>query len=551
MGLYLRHVGSLSLSAFVLTLAACAEVPAPPVQVSVVLSPSVSISENPYFGDKTTTGLISSGFCYFFNVTAPDLMNPNAEVGEDSCGHGPTGLGATFGAYSYRKTAVLNLSPGQARRFDLLGFKIPDGTSQVCEDGKLQFVVVNDGGGTEVQVKYDGIEIGKDPEYGALPDPDKDLYIFSRSQPVTLTTGAQTVSMTPIEYEERTIDGEAKSFPKRYDCKAYTPAKLVFDPEIVDFGIVTSIQFKDVFVKNEGNVAATLMEGNSFDGGLSLKYATGTYPGNNDTDRCQASLEPGARCRLMLKVVHDQLTPGSAPTSRPLTMNYESGNGPLGATINVSAARGGAVGLTLSRSSIDFGSHDTAVSMNVVLTNNSGATITGFQFNTFPLSTPFAQEFNGCPPDLANGASCTIRLSFQGQLAVPGSDNGGTYRLSYNSGVMNLPLTGSRPAAAPGVLVAQLPSWAFSTVNEVKRFTFVNGGVSTLKITSIDVLPSSNSAFDTYSLDCNPNMDLDAAGTCFFDMKYMRPAGTNGSITIYYESLGVARTPVTVTFTKP
>jgi hypothetical protein len=220
MGLNLRRVGRLSFGIFVLSLGACAQVVGPPAQVSVVLSPSVMTSEaDPYFGAKSATGLVTNGFCYFFNVTAPDLMNPNVEVGDDTCGHGPKGLGATFGAFSYGKTAVLSLSPGQARRFDLLGFKIPPLTSQVCEEGKLQFVVSNDGSDSKVQVLYDGVEIGADPESGTLPDRDEDLYIFSRSQPVTLTTGAQTVTMTPIEYEDRTISGDVNSYPKRYDCK--------------------------------------------------------------------------------------------------------------------------------------------------------------------------------------------------------------------------------------------------------------------------------------------------------------------------------------------
>ncbi len=283
----MRHVGSLSFGSLLMTLAACGEVQEAPAQVSVVLSPSVmTTATTPYFGDRSTSGLVTNGFCYFFNVTAPDLMNPNVEVGDDTCGHGPKGLGATFGAFSYGKTAVLSLSPGQARRFDLLGFKIPDGTSQVCEDGKLQFVVSNDGSDSKVQVLYDGVEIGADPESAPLPDPNEDLYIFSRSQPVTLTTGAQTVTMTPIEYEDRTISGIENSFPKRYDCK--TGSGLVLSENSWNFGTHSTNQQKTIRLTNGSGVTAT---------GISVQV-TGTAF-EEATGTCSATLSAGASCYLI------------------------------------------------------------------------------------------------------------------------------------------------------------------------------------------------------------------------------------------------------------
>ena len=156
--------------------------------VTLKLQPALQslYSGVPAYGPVSETGLVESGFCYAFNVTAPELIVAGTE-GTDSCGHGPRGLGKLYGPFAYGSDAVLKVASGADRQFDLVGFKVPAGANTSCQ-GVLSSTRVTElrGGKTEtrVQLFYDGKEV--DPERRdntgvLLPKiPDEMLYLFSR-----------------------------------------------------------------------------------------------------------------------------------------------------------------------------------------------------------------------------------------------------------------------------------------------------------------------------------------------------------------------------------
>jgi hypothetical protein len=365
------------------------------------------------FDTKSPTGLVTSGFCYFFNVTAPDLMDPNTTSEPDTCGHGPAGKGATFGAFSYGKTAVLNLSPGLARRFDLLGFKRPAGTSAVCEDGNLEFRVVSDSGsGSKVQVFYDNVEIGADPGYGTIPDPATDLYIFSRSAPVTLTTGAQTVALSPIDYEDRTLGGIERSYPKRYSCSSVVPAKLEMSD--INFANSNQAQLSDfITVTNTGGIVATAISSSqTFEAGLS--YFSGGYPGHTGANPCGNELQPGASCLIKIKFSPNSMTAGETIASGQVALDYQNGDDVDGAVSNILGQRQIAI-LAMTPAVHNFLS--LGASHTFTVTNTGQATA---DLSTNLTSTNYFKFLGGsmpgtggtCGATLAPSSSCTYVVQY-------------------------------------------------------------------------------------------------------------------------------------------
>ena len=266
--MYRQYVGVLGLCLCAFVVTACGNVvnPGTGVSVSVVLSPSIEseILSVSYFGEKSASGLVMSKFCYFFNVTAPDLVDPGIPVEPDTCGYGPRGKGKTFGAFAYGETAELILDPGLGRQFDLIGFKLPEGTTADCK-GVLAFTPVGDGG-TEKRLKitYDGKEIDPRLNDSQLPLPERSLFIFSRSAPTDIVSGAQTVEMKSVPWVDREYMGTVKSFPRRYSCNEPKAAKIEFRkpddtvlPSLVLEGIKGVSTSAIVTLHNSGTVRAT------------------------------------------------------------------------------------------------------------------------------------------------------------------------------------------------------------------------------------------------------------------------------------------------------
>lgn len=545
----MRYVGLKSAGIFILSLGACAQVEGPPAQVSVVLSPSFTISESPLlFGTKSTSGLVTNNFCYFIHVTAPDLMDPSVEPKPDTCGHGPSGKGLVFGAYSFGKKALLSLNPGFGRRFDLLGFRVPDGTSLVCEDGRLDLRVESTESGSKVKVFYDDVEIGADPDSGVLPDYNTDLYIFSRSEPVDLTTGQQSVSLNPVAYVDRKIAGVAKSLPKRYSCNSGAPATLVFEPASLDFGMRNVLSYEWVTVRNTGSVPATLMEGSTPTLPVSfLSYALNdAYPGHTEDDACGAVLAANETCRLKFKFDPTALVAG-AFRSGFTNISYYAGDAGDVTPLRVTGSKPAAGGLTLSRSFVDFGPNNGISKVNVALRNDSGAAISAIVLNAGVLTSPFSQIAHTCTSTLANGSTCLIQLQFDAAATGPGSTHTANYSINYSGGSpLTLPLSGSRPGT--GITLSG------STIGFGTRTTDIEASVgltnsSGAPISGISVsIPGT--AFVQSSDNCGSTLPTGGTCTLIFRFKASSVAsGTYTAIAIVTSSAGSAT--VTLSGTRP
>jgi hypothetical protein len=128
--------------------------------------------------------------------------------------------------------------------------------------------------------------------------------------------------------------------------------------------------------------------------------------------------------------------------------------------------------LSLSQQCVDFGSHDTAQQVLLTLSNDSGTDIEDVLYNA--LSAPFSISFNGCPPDLTNGMSCLIQLSFDAPSINPGMTHTSAFSITYPGGALLTKVTGSRPSASGLQLSPTAWDFGLQSTNVTKTFTLTN-----------------------------------------------------------------------------
>lgn len=212
-------------SILVLALGACAaEDPRSLVQVDLELG--ATILGSPAFTPKSPSGLVTQGFCYVLNVTAPDLMKSvNQDAG--TCAHGYPGRGKVFGPFKYGDKAEINVSAGEKRRIDLIGFSVSE--DDVNCSKKLSFRQV----AGEEKVFYG--ERALDPTGNT--EPEDFIYIFQHSAALTLVPGPQKVAVQSVPWYQP--PGETADYPRRYKCGSddgSSLGELYISDSQIDFG---------------------------------------------------------------------------------------------------------------------------------------------------------------------------------------------------------------------------------------------------------------------------------------------------------------------------
>jgi N-acetylneuraminic acid mutarotase len=205
-----------------LFLAACTGAPQSEVKVLVGPAPRsvVSTLSADAFSPRSSTGLVTTGFCYALNVTAPDL-NVDGTSGSASCAQGPRALGKVFGPLAYGAQTTIKVPSGSDRRFDLVGFKAPANTRQDCS-GVLSVRAI-DG---KVEMLYDGVDVGAN-EWPL--DVSRLSYLFARAPSVTLQPGVQSVTLDSVAWSEKDLGQGLLNYPEIYGCPS--PSETGVGPE--------------------------------------------------------------------------------------------------------------------------------------------------------------------------------------------------------------------------------------------------------------------------------------------------------------------------------
>jgi hypothetical protein len=203
-------------AAVFLFLGACTA--APESEVHIVLGQAsqslVSTSSEDAFAPRSSTGLVSTGFCYVLNVTAPDL-NVEGTSNNNACAQGPRGLGKIFGPFAYGAETTLKVPAGADRRFDLLGFKAPPSTRQDCKGVMIIRAIDAGSGSKKVEMSYDGVPMGA----SVTPlDPERLSFLFARASSVSLQPGVQTVTLESVDWFEQNLGQGLKNYPTTYAC---------------------------------------------------------------------------------------------------------------------------------------------------------------------------------------------------------------------------------------------------------------------------------------------------------------------------------------------
>ncbi|MEO5669033.1 MAG: hypothetical protein ABIR96_13310 [Bdellovibrionota bacterium] len=408
----------LGLCAFLgLGLGACGNVANAPSSVSVVLAPASleATLASPAFGTRSSSGLVSEGFCYAFHVTAPDLDDPVVPIEPDTCGHAPGSFGKVYGPYAFGKTAVMVIPPGAARRFDLIGFKMPAGTTADCA-GNLSVGV---GPEKHVRATYDGVELDPDVGDGEIPDPAGSIYLFSRSEPVDLISGNQTVVLQPIEWSDRTYQGNVNSYPQRYGCKDYTPAQITMSSSPSNFGTSTgNMLYQLVTLTNSGTVSATALDFSGSNFGPGMNFIGGTYPGLGGN--CGARLGGSQSCTLSLRFDPAQAT-GIPVSTGTLNLQYANGYQTLPATFPLMAVYDFAIlGNSASVFSTTLVGNSSALTLSITNTGSIASVPLSFSLTSGDPSIDFSSggfpggASNPCSQGmvLAPAGSCNIGFTF-------------------------------------------------------------------------------------------------------------------------------------------
>ncbi|MCB0367732.1 MAG: choice-of-anchor D domain-containing protein, partial [Bdellovibrionales bacterium] len=315
---------------------------------------------------------------------------------------------------------------------------------------------------------------------------------------------------------------------------ATTALLAISDGPLYDFGglALGASATYSFTITNSGGVAATSMSGTglippfSFDGG--------SYPGTGGT--CGATLASAANCTIVVKFL---------PTTNGLhtdtiQVDYDDGSGAQSVSRDVQGTGLSAALLVISDGpTYDFGPKALSSVTEKTFTVNNTGDVAASSMAGVALVAPFAYKGGGaypgtggtCGAALANGASCTIVVTYSPTLNGPHSDN---LRVNYDNGVSAQ--VSSRPLQGTGADPANLtisdgPTYDFGirSVGSTVDHTFTVDNIGGVPATA--VIPSSLTAPFSYKGGLFPG----TGGTCGGTINN----GTNCTIVVTFAPVSV------------
>ena len=294
------------------------------------------------------------------------------------------------------------------------------------------------------------------------------------------------------------------------------PALLVISPDYYDFGdrSVGSTTTQLISVSNTGEKPAS-----SF-----------TVPGpiNNystQNTNCGSTIAAGASCQVQVT-----FTPTTSGTrSQSLIFGYHNGNTNQTSSLVVVGRGKTAANITLSRTTIDFGSGSIgqpSLGQTVQLTNSGQSSAT--EISISGLSAPFSVVSSSCGTTLVAGAVCSVTFRFEASSSGSVSRqvrwtymDGGS---SKQTSILTLSGSGNQPAAIS--LSASSINFGSISVGSAsnRSVTLSNTGSSTA--TSIQILGASG------VFSASTCSSLAAGASCSLSARFQPSAGASYSQTI-------------------
>jgi hypothetical protein len=292
---------------------------------------------------------------------------------------------------------------------------------------------------------------------------------------------------------------------------AFNPTTLAFGNETV--GVKSAAM--TATLSNTGSVAVTGIA-------IATSGATSSFA---ETNTCGTSLAVSASCTFSIT-----FDPNAAVAKTfTVTVTDNAGTQTLEAT-GTGVASGS---VTVNPATIAFGNQTVGVKSAPkasVLTNGTGAAVTGISISTSGATSSFAQT-NNCGTSLAAGASCTFSVTFDPNAAVAKTF---TITIKDSAGTQTIEATGTGVAASGVTIAPSTVVFGNQTVGETsspKSATLTNNGSSSLAITSITATGATTSF--QYKTTCGAS--LAAGASCTFTITFDPSAAVSKTLTISIE----------------
>ncbi|MCB0367758.1 MAG: choice-of-anchor D domain-containing protein, partial [Bdellovibrionales bacterium] len=414
----------------------------------------------PGTGGNCGASLAASGNCTLVVTYSPTATGPHSDTLQVDYNDGAAATNSSITVQGTGATlAFLAISHGPS--FDY-------GTRALGSATDNTFTVDNTGGVTATGLSGSGLAAPFDYKGGSFPG-------SGGSCTGTLAAGANctivvTYSPTTAAVHNDTIqvdynDGSGVVASTRDVTGTGANAALlsISNGPTFDFGskAVGSTSDQTLTVDNIGGVPATGMAGT----GLAAPYTFkgGGYPGTGGT--CGVTLANGSNCTIIVTF---------APTvtgtfNDTVQIDYNNGATGVNSTRDLQGTGTAPASLELSDIPYDYGTKALGSTTDFTFTMSNTGGVTATSITGSGLAAPF--EFKGggypglggtCSTTLANGANCTVVVSFSPTAAVTSND---TILIDYNDGAAPAQGTGAIQGtgnSAALLVFADAPTYDFS-----------------------------------------------------------------------------------------